>query len=63
MSTAAAPLEIGTVRLTVNDLTKVSDFYARAIGLEKLGGDGTQRADDQGRGDQCRPAEGGTAVR
>ena len=41
MSTAAAPLEIGTVRLTVNDLAKVSDFYARAIGLEKLGGDGT----------------------
>lgn len=41
MSTAAAPLEIGTVRLTVQDLTKVSDFYARAMGLEKLGGDGT----------------------
>ncbi len=41
MSTAAAPLEIGTVRLVVNDLTSVSDFYARAIGLEKLGGDGT----------------------
>ena len=41
MSTAAAPLEIGTVRLVVNDLTKVADFYARALGLEKLGGDGT----------------------
>jgi len=42
MSTAAAPLQIGTVRLIVNDLTKVADFYARALGLEKLGGDGTQ---------------------
>ncbi len=40
MSTAAAPLEIGTVHLVVQDLTKVADFYARALGLEKLGGDG-----------------------
>ncbi len=41
MSTAAAPLQIGTVRLTVNDLPKVADFYARTLGLEKLGGDAT----------------------
>ena len=27
MSTAAAPLEIGTVHLVVQDLTKVADFY------------------------------------
>lgn len=41
MSTAAAPLEIGSVHLVVHDLTTVADFYARAVGLEKLGGDGT----------------------
>ncbi len=41
MSTAAAPFEIGTVRLVVNDLAKVADFYISALGLEKLGGDGS----------------------
>lgn len=42
MSTAAAPYEIGTVYLTVQDLPRVADFYARALGLEKLGGDGAE---------------------
>lgn len=41
MSTAAAPFEIGTVRLVVHDLNKVADFYTGALGLEKLGGDGS----------------------
>lgn len=39
MSTASAPMEIGRVRLTVKDLTRVADFYARALGLEKLSSD------------------------
>lgn len=42
MSTATAPMEIGTVTLTVHDLTRVADFYARALGLSKLAGDGTE---------------------
>lgn len=42
MSTAAAPYEIGTVHLTVQDLPRVADFYARALGMHKLGGDGTE---------------------
>ena len=40
MSTASAPLEIGRVALTVNDLPAVRDFYLAALGLEPLGGDG-----------------------
>ena len=40
MSTASAPLEIGRVALTVNDLGAVQDFYQNALGLERLGGDG-----------------------
>jgi catechol 2,3-dioxygenase len=40
MSTASAPLEIGRVALTVNDLPRMAEFYRRAIGLEPLGGDG-----------------------
>lgn len=40
MSTASAPLEIGRVALTVNDLATVQAFYEQAIGLERLGGSG-----------------------
>ena len=40
MSTASAPLEIGRVALTVNDLAAVREFYERALGLDQLGGDG-----------------------
>lgn len=39
MSTATAPMEIGTVTLTVRDLSRSADFYARALGLEKLHSD------------------------
>lgn len=39
MSTASAPMEIGTVTLTVHDLSRSADFYARALGLEKLRSD------------------------
>jgi catechol 2,3-dioxygenase len=42
MSTATAPMEIGTVTLTVRDLTRSADFYARALGLEKLHADGAE---------------------
>ena len=40
MSTASAPLEIGHVALTVNDLSSVEAFYRDALGLDRLGGDG-----------------------
>ena len=40
MSTASAPLEIGHVALTVNDLPAVQSFYETAIGLEPVGGGG-----------------------
>ncbi|MEY4983446.1 MAG: hypothetical protein RIR62_1712 [Pseudomonadota bacterium] len=40
MSTATAPMEIGRIRLVVRDLSRVADFYARALGLEKLSSDG-----------------------
>ena len=40
MSTALAPIEIGRVSLTVNDLTSVSDFYQSVLGLAKMSGDG-----------------------
>ncbi|TNC73706.1 VOC family protein [Rubellimicrobium roseum] len=40
MSTASAPLEIGRVALTVNDLAAVQGFYEQALGLSRLGGDG-----------------------
>jgi catechol 2,3-dioxygenase len=36
MSTASAPVEISRVALTVNDLTKVADFYRRTLGLVDL---------------------------
>lgn len=42
MSTASAPMEIGRVRLVVRDLPRVADFYARALGLEKLAADGAE---------------------
>jgi catechol 2,3-dioxygenase len=41
MSTASAPIEIGRVTLTVNDLPKVARFYEQMIGLHRLSGDGT----------------------
>ena len=41
MSTAAAPVQIGRVVLTVNDLPKVADFYQSVLGLTLLSGDGT----------------------
>ncbi|EPX86241.1 putative ring-cleavage extradiol dioxygenase [Rubellimicrobium thermophilum DSM 16684] len=40
MSTASAPIEIGRVALTVNDLAAVRSFYERAIGLATLSQDG-----------------------
>lgn len=40
MATSDAPLQIGRVVLTVNDLDKVGDFYQRVIGLSRLSGDG-----------------------
>lgn len=40
MATSDAPLQIGRVVLTVNDLDKVGDFYQRVIGLSRLAGDG-----------------------
>ena len=42
MSTASAPLEIGRVALTVNDLAAVQAFYQQALGLERLGGSGEE---------------------
>lgn len=39
MNSAEAPMQIGTVTLTVRDLDATADFYARALGLAKLGGD------------------------
>lgn len=39
MSTASAPMDIGRVTLTVHDLPRTADFYARALGLEKLAAD------------------------
>lgn len=40
MATSDAPVQIGRVVLTVNDLDKVGDFYQRVIGLPRLAGDG-----------------------
>ncbi|MBD9526578.1 VOC family protein [Paracoccus sp. PAR01] len=42
MATSDAPLQIGRVALTVNDLGKVGDFYQRVIGLQRLSGDAEQ---------------------
>jgi catechol 2,3-dioxygenase len=43
MATSDAPLQVGQVVLTVNDLDKVGDFYQRVIGLSLLSGDGESR--------------------
>ena len=40
MSTASAPLEIGRVALTVNDLPGLRAFYESALGLELLSSEG-----------------------
>lgn len=39
MATSDAPLQVGRVVLTVNDLGKVGDFYQDIIGLQRLSGD------------------------
>ncbi len=41
MSSASAPIEIGRVALTVNDLDKVGRFYETALGLQPLSQDGS----------------------
>jgi len=41
MSTASAPIEIGHVALTVNDLAAMQGFYQSVLGLEPLASDGT----------------------
>lgn len=40
MSTASAPLEIGRVALTVNDIARVGSFYKQSLGLTELTNDG-----------------------
>jgi catechol 2,3-dioxygenase len=40
MSTAFAPIEIGRVALTVNDLPMLAGFYQSTLGLTRLSGDG-----------------------
>lgn len=40
MSTASAPVEIGSVALTVNDLPKMAKFYEDLLGLNRLSSDG-----------------------
>ena len=44
MATSDAPLQIGRVVLTVNDLGKVGDFYQDVIGLQRLSGDAEEMA-------------------
>lgn len=51
MNSAAAPMEIGTVTLTVNDLDRMADFYARALGLAKLSADRAEAT--MGAGDRA----------
>ncbi len=43
MSTSNAPIEIGRVALTVNDIDKVASFYETALGLVPLASDGETR--------------------
>lgn len=43
MATSDAPLSVGRVALTVNDLDRVGDFYAAMLGLSPLDGDGETR--------------------
>jgi catechol 2,3-dioxygenase len=40
MATSDAAIEIGHVVLTVHDLDKLSDFYQRVVGLDRLSADG-----------------------
>ena len=42
MATSDAPLQVGRVVLTVNDLEKVGGFYQDSIGLQRLSGDGAE---------------------
>ncbi|SMO73978.1 VOC family protein [Paracoccus laeviglucosivorans] len=49
MATSDAPIQIGQVVLTVNDLTKVGDYYQRIIGLHRLSGDGETQVLGVGR--------------
>lgn len=39
-STASAPIEIGRVALTVNDLARTEAFYTALLGLARVSGDG-----------------------
>lgn len=39
MATSDAPIQIGKVVLTVNDLSRVGDFYQDVIGLNRISGD------------------------
>ena len=41
-STASAPIEIGSVTLTVHDLAGMTAFYQRLLGLEQMSGDGSE---------------------
>lgn len=41
MSTASAPVEVGCVALTVNDVETVARFYETALGLQRLSSDGS----------------------
>lgn len=41
MSTSSAPVEIGRVGLTVRDLTRMTDYYRRLLGLATLQSDGS----------------------
>ncbi|WP_343080889.1 VOC family protein [Ostreiculturibacter nitratireducens] len=43
MHTSSAPIEIGRVALTVNDIAKVSQFYETVLGLATISGDGETR--------------------
>ena len=40
MATSSAPLDIGRVALTVNDIGRTGEFYQSALGLERIGGGG-----------------------
>lgn len=50
MSTASAPVEIGSVVLTVRDLARVAGFYEDLLGLTRLSSDGSEiRLGSEGR--------------
>lgn len=40
MATSDAPVSVSRVALTARDLDRVGDFYQRAIGLDRIAGDG-----------------------